>query len=276
MLLVTVGCDDDEETPLSISFLEDSATDSEAGDSQSAILQLNQVAAEDVQIDYTITGNAILNGDYRFTPPSGSRILSGNTTLEFVLEPIDDPIIEEEDKVIEINITGATGLTLSADEPLVYTFTITDNDELPDDGLQIDLTWDLGIGEDIDEVNLDLLLATDVLVEGDIVTDFTLMQNSSENSEGFESIIIDNNEPDAEYYPVIFYNSGNRDVTFDRTLHSLGSESSTSSGTFFQDEVGGAIFFGPIVKSGPFTATSARVLPRESLTGKYPYKRLEQ
>ena len=273
-LLLAIGaCDDDEETPLSIDFQETSSTDSEAGSSVSAVLQLNQTAGEDIEIEYNISGNAMLNGDYRFTPPSSSRILAGNTTLEFVLEPIDDPIIEEEDKVIEINITGVTGLTLPDDEPLLYTFTITDNDELPDNGLQIDLTWNLGIGEDIDEVNLDLFLATDVVVEGDAVTGFTLNDNSSENTVGFESILLDNGAPDDEYYFVIFYNSGSRDVTFDLSLHSLGSDSSSSAGSFTKNDVGGAVFFGPIVKDGFFTSAAARALPGGLLTGKYPFIR---
>lgn len=273
LLLALGACDDDEETPLSINFRENSGSDSEAGSSTSAILQLNQAAGEDIEIEYNVSGNAILNGDYRFTPPPSSRILSGNTTLEFVLEPIDDPVIEEEDKIIEINITGVTGLTLPDDEPLLYTFTITDNDELPDNGLQIDLTWNLGIGEDIDEVNLDLLLATDVVVEGDAITGFTLDGNSSENTEGFESILLDNGAPDNEYYLVIFYNSGSREVTFDLSLHSLGSDSSTSTGSFTKDDVGSAVFFGPIVKDGSFTSDAARALSEGFLTGKYPFIR---
>lgn len=271
LVLAVSGCEDDDEAPLSIGFLETSATDSEAGGSKSAALQLNRVSDGDIQIDYNITGNAALSGDYRFTAPSADRILAGNTTLEFIFELIDDPIIEDGDKVIELNITAATGLAVSPDEPLVYTFTITDNDALPDNGLQIDLTWDLGAGVDIDNVNLDLLLATDVVAEGNVITGFNLDQNSSENLTGYESILIDNNAADGEYYAVIFYNSGEGDVTFGLSLHSQGSESSTTDGSLTENDVESAIFFGPIVKNGAFTSNAARVFINPEPVGNYPF-----
>ncbi len=127
-------------------------------------------------------------------------IKAGNTSTDVYFTITDESIIETVDETVIFTITSATNLTLTNTEKLTHTYTITDNDETPAAGMQVDLTWDLGAGKDIDQADLDLYLAYNVTLDNDAISDFDLSEDVvSAHDTGFESFVIGTDLKDDEY-----------------------------------------------------------------------------
>jgi hypothetical protein len=99
-------------------------------------------------------------------------------------------------------------------------------------GLQTDLLWNAG-----SPVNLDLFVVNNVVITNNQITDFDVV-SSSENASGFESVLINNSSPDGEYYLVVYYNSGTRNVNFTLNSNGPGISGVTSDDTFTSSEAG--------------------------------------
>jgi len=235
------------------------STGAEDAGTQSATLKLNKAATNDVTVSFTVKGTAALNGDYTLLTPSPLTVKAGASTAQIDFKIIDDAIIESTDKKITFEITGVTGQTLDTNsDRLTYTYTITDNDKIPTDGMQVDLTWDLGEGIDIDSANLDLYLVYNVVVENNEITSLDVNEDIfSENTSGFESYVISSKVKDTEYYVAAVYKDGSIAVPFTLGFSNEANGSSQSAGSFKSTEVGTALFYGPIQKSGNTFSRSA-------------------
>ncbi|MBA4058463.1 MAG: hypothetical protein C0490_27345 [Marivirga sp.] len=199
-----------------------------------------------------MSGSAFLNGDYALETTSPVTLEAGEQTATIVLKLIDESVIESADDKIKINLIsiGSNALLSETSGDLEHTLTISDNDNVEEGELQVDLTWDLGESEDIDRVNFDLYLATNVIIEDNTVTDADIY-TASENSLGFETLWITQDDEDTEYYIVVNYTEGNVDADFTINLNGGDGYSDESfSDIFSADDVGGALFYGPLTKSG--------------------------
>jgi hypothetical protein len=197
-----------------------------------------------------------LNGDFKLLTPSPLTISSGSQSAAIEIEIIDESIIESSEEII-IKLTASdNGLVLSETGNQFYV-TVTDNDEAPDDGIQVDLTWQSETAPDIDEYDLDLFIANNVVITDDQVESFDIYSRS-ENDTGFESVWIDADAPDGEYYIVAQYTSGDGDIAFLLEMNGSDFSHDTIDGDFTNDDVGSAVFFGPLTKEGN---TFSKVMP---------------
>ena len=248
--MLSSGCDDDEtQEPLAIAWNETEGIANESAGSQNAILQLNRVSDADASVSFDLEGTAALNGDYSLALVSPVLIPAGETTMDLGLEIIDEDIIEQEDKILRIILTAFEGEALAQSDELTYTFTIEDNDPVPSDGVRFDLSWELGEGENINQVNLDLFLATNVVAEGNEIMDFDIY-DLSERTSGFESILLRNSAVDGDYYAVSFYKEGSEEVDYTIGINGQSYGELIINEKFFPEDEEFAIFFGPIKKAG--------------------------
>lgn len=248
-----VSCNEDEEEQTSTVRFSTAASSANEEDGTIEVqISANQIVSSDVEIAFEVSGSAYLNGDYVLQTPSPVTLKAGTQTATITLALLDENIIESIDDEIKIKLTsiGANANLSETSIDLEHTLVITDNDNVGEDGLQIDLTWDLGEGEDIDDVNLDLYLATNVTIEDDMVSDADIYAGS-ENISGFETLWITSDDEDTEYYIVVNYTEGN--VAADFTLNLNGGDSFSNESiteTLASEDAGSAIFYGPITKSG--------------------------
>ncbi|MBL0742250.1 hypothetical protein [Chryseolinea lacunae] len=266
--LVLVSCDENDATKPA-GFDASSSTGDESGGTQTATLSLGKAAASDVVLTFNVKGTAALGGDYTLLTPSPITIKAGASTASIEFKLIDDSIIESADKKITFSIATITGYTVDASaDRNSYTYTITDNDEIPASGMQVDLTWDLGEGVDIDTADLDLYLVYNVVVNGNEVTSMDVNEDTySANESGFESFVIDPGLKDTEYYVVAVYRSGDVAVPFTLGFSHNTTGSNNSAGSFTASEVGTALFYGPIQKSGDtFSRTKAPTYTKYKLS----------
>lgn len=253
--LVSISCNDDDETQTpTVKF---SASTSEAAEGDGTIeiqLSATESASADVEVSFEVSGSAYLNGDYTLETTSPVTIKAGEQTATIILNLIDESIIESTDDEIKISLTsiGSNGLLSETTDDLEHTVTVTDNDDVGADELQVDLTWDLGEGEDIDQVNFDLYLAVNVVIEDNTVTGADIY-TASQNDLGFETLWITPNDEDTEYYIVVSYAEGDVDADYTITLNGGDGYSDESfSDTFSADDVGGALFYGPFSNTGSY------------------------
>jgi hypothetical protein len=204
-------------------------------------INLDRTASQDIKLSNTITGTAILNGDFEVDSASQITIPAGSKTASLKFKIYDDPIVES-DKTIHIKFSSAANVSFTNSEA---TITIKDNDvSKATDGLQTDLYWDAGTS-----VNLDLYAANNVTINNDTVTNYNLVDNSK-NAKGFESVLIKNIYADGKYYLVVAYESGSRSVNFTLNSNGPGVTNSKTDGSLSSSDVGYAYFYGPITKSG--------------------------
>lgn len=247
------------------------STGAEDAGTQSATLKLNKAASSDVTVTFALKGTAALNGDYTLLTPSPLTVKAGSSTAQIDFKIIDDSVIEATDKKITFEITGVRGQTLDTNsDRLTYTYTITDNDKIPTDGMQVDLTWNLGEGVDIDSANLDMYLVYNVVVENNQVTSLDINQDIySEKTSGFESFVISSAVKDTEYYVAAVYKEGSVAVPFTFGFSTTANGSSQSAGSFTSSDAGSALFYGPIQKSGnTFSRLAAPQLVKYKLNAK--------
>lgn len=252
--LLDVGCSDDDNNDDSLPEIQFSSSGSTVNEDDGTVeIQVSSTKAltSDVEISFEVSGSAYLDGDYSIETPSPITLEAGSQTATIVLKIINESIVETSDDELTIELTsvGANAQLSATNDDLKHELTIEDNDTAADDELQIDLTWDVGDDESIDDVNLDLYLATNVVIEDDVVTSADLY-SESENTKGFETLWITQDDEDAEYYIVVNYTSGSTNVDFKLNLNGVGLTNEDIAGELATSDEGTAIFYGPIAKDG--------------------------
>jgi hypothetical protein len=223
------------------------AVNEDAG-SLTITLTLSEIASTDITIDYSLAGNAVLNGDYEVDSASPVKIVAGTTKATIKVSIFDDKVIEF-DKTIEINLSSTNNVQFKDSKVEI---TINDNEtDRSADGLQSDLSWDAG-----QLVNLQLYVANNVVITDNVITDFDLI-SGSENEKGFESVFIENSASDGEYYVVVYYESGSRAVKYELGWNSPSFTDITND-TLDANDVDYAVFWGPITKNG---SSYAKLVP---------------
>lgn len=207
---------------------------------------------KEVTIDFTWSGTATsyLNGDFSVAS-SSITIAPGQTIGHLVVDIIDDAQIDEDDE-LTFTLSGTTSnAKLGSSADVNFDLTIENNDVLPSNKLQADLTWDTGTGEDIDNVDLDLNLQQNVVLTGGVVTNPGTTYNASQNNSGFETLLVNSGDPDQEYWFAIPYFQGTGAVDFTLTLNGFGWLNGQGQGSFASGDAGTGLFFiGPFVKNG--------------------------
>jgi len=116
--------DDDES--LEANFTLTSTGASEAAGTVGIEVNLNEIAASTITINYEITGGTATGGGTDFTSPNDSiQITSGNAVGDISIVLNDDGDVEGGETII-IELTSATGAIIGDDS--VVTFSISDND----------------------------------------------------------------------------------------------------------------------------------------------------
>lgn len=263
-LIVLMGCSESETDNNAGFELTSKAIQEDDGSVQIKVL-LDRAVDQSGSLYFEFDGEAALNGDFKLITPSPITIESGSREAVIEIEALDEFIIEpSEDLILTITAAGGTGILLPESKS-EFTLTIEDNDEAPEEGIQVDLTWSNDSERDIDEFDLDLFIANNVTIVDDQVEDFEVY-SKSENQIGFETAWLDQDAPDGEYYLVAYYQNGNKDVDFMLEINGPGFERETTDGDFESDETGMAIFFGPITKDG--SSISRAVTPSEKMIWK--------
>lgn len=240
LMIISCKKDSDESIP-SASLSETAKTVSEGDGTVSLTVSLSAAYSTDVTLTYSIGGTAVLNGDYETVTDSTITIAAGNKTATVEFNIFDDAVAES-DKTIELTLSSSSDINFTNASSVI---TIQDNDETnKNEGLRADLTWDAG-----DIVNMNLYVANNVVISDNAISSYDLV-NGSENEKGFESVLISNDADDGEYYIVVAYESGSRDVNYTITLNSSGIDNEQGSDSFSSSDEGYAIFWGPITKSG--------------------------
>ncbi|MBA5249967.1 MAG: hypothetical protein FE834_10665, partial [Gammaproteobacteria bacterium] len=115
--------DDDIST---ISFVTDKSEGSESVSSANLGIALSTPNAQDIKIDYTVTGTATAPDDY--TATSGTlTINAGDTQGSISITGIVDDLIDELDKTIIVTLSTTSNGILDGDKNK-HTYTITDDD----------------------------------------------------------------------------------------------------------------------------------------------------
>jgi hypothetical protein len=248
------SCKDDAET----GFRAASGTGAEDAGNQSVVIDLGHAVAAETVVSLFVGGDASLDGDYtasssRNTYNSSAETLDlvvkkgeSSATLNFTL--IDDTQIEPGKEVIYFQVASIAGSESSLDHG-TYMYEVTDNDNIPASGLQVDLAWNIGEGVSINRVNFDLYLARNVVVSGGQVTQSELSDTiKSANTKGFENFILAPDLPNDSYYLVFRYAQGTSDVELFITF-SQGTNIQPLHGFFSEAYAGKDIYYGPIVKN---------------------------
>lgn len=262
-LILTIGCNKDENMPLTASFPINSKEGVEKSEQITIAVALNEATNEEIKVKFSTQGDALLNGDYRILTPSPITIGAGQNTGIIKLEIIDDNLIEgykifnnkiipKDPKHIILKLENITGNGIVADDPNQNTFTysITDFDPIPENVVKTDLFWKVQGSDDIDEVNLNLYALTKVVIKNNIVEEAEIYK-ASKNKSGFESLTIDKSAPDREYYIAVEYKGGNGNAEFNFFSYKP-SGGIYGSDIFRQpDSYGESVVYGPITtKSG--------------------------
>jgi flagellar capping protein FliD len=252
LALSITGCDDDESTnSASLAFEKSVVEVTEATATVRITLESTRALDADTEVSVDIGGNAYLNGDYKLKTSLPVIMEKGSTEAFIDIEIIDESILENIDDSITLrlqSVVNPESVTINTDRSITHVI-ITDNDLSQQDVLQIDLLWNLGEGKDIDEVDLDLYLATNVVIEDNQVID-AFIYNGSENSAGFESLSLTSTDQDDEYYIVVYYKEGSTSFEYSISLNGAGYENVVVTDQFTSSDSGYAVFFGPIMKSG--------------------------
>ncbi|MGK7391408.1 MAG: hypothetical protein ACNS60_13715 [Candidatus Cyclobacteriaceae bacterium M2_1C_046] len=190
-------------------------------------LTLNAPLEGESQIEYSFGGTAALNGDYKVISANPIVLPAGATSASIEIEIIDDEVIEsivirngvveevpEKQIIIELVSASGNAVISSAVEEKTFTYALTDNDDVPDTGMKIDLLWSVQGTQDIDQVDLNLYALYDVVISNNTITDFKVYSDTGEKTGGFESLVIEDSAPDSEYFVLIEYFDGTGDAEF--------------------------------------------------------------
>jgi len=120
---VFVSCEEESNSPSSISFFGSEFTAAETAETVTLGFQLDEPTKEDVTVTLAVTGGTATEGEDFELLETTRTIPAGETNGSFSIELIND-IEDEEDETIEITISAA-GLTA---ETAKYVITVTDDD----------------------------------------------------------------------------------------------------------------------------------------------------
>src|SRR5262245_56331621 len=125
----------------SASIKDTSQTINESASTASIIVNLSAAASQALKLNFTLSGTAILNGDFEMDSTSSITIPAGSSSGTLTFRIFDDPATEPS-KTIHVKFTSTGNVTFTTSEA---TITIQDNDpSRAATGLQTDLTWDAG------------------------------------------------------------------------------------------------------------------------------------
>ena len=208
--LLTFSCHKETEQRGTVGFTTTASSGDESVGEQSITISLGETVSTATTIQFTVGGTASLNGDYSLETTSPITVAAGQSEFTFKFKVIDDAIIEfSPDDYITFTITSVSNYTLKSTDNVTYTYTIKDNDSTPTTGLQADLTWNLGDGVDINEVDMDLVILKDVTLDsngdGGI---YSATQINTNVTSGFESYVLSASLANGDYYIVVYYNTG--------------------------------------------------------------------
>jgi hypothetical protein len=252
MIIMLQACgSDDEDNSNTITLDSTEQTAEENAGTQKVSITLGSTLSAATQLYFELSGTASLNGDYKILTASPLTIAAGASTATISIQIIDDAIIESTESVKVQLMAAGNGIELSSDTTQnIFTLTINDNDTAPtNNNVQIDLTWGAGGDDDVDDEDLNLYIAYNVEFNDDTITDFDLY-DGSENESGFESLVLPADAPDGDYYIIVAYNEGSSSVDYKINLNGAGYNNDSATGTFSSDDVGYAVFYGPLSKSG--------------------------
>jgi hypothetical protein len=250
ILLQACGSDDDDSSSTITLDATEQTVEENAG-TQKVSISLGKTVSASTQLYFELSGTASLNGDYKLLTSSPVTIAVGASTATISIQVIDEAIIESTESVIVQLTAAGNGIELSSNTTKnIFTLTINDNDTAPEnDDVQIDLTWGSGGGDNIDDEDLNLYIVNNVEISDETITDFD-MYDGSENESGFESLTLPSDAPDGDYYIVVAYNAGSSSVDYKINLNGAGYSNDSATGTFSSSDVGYAVFYGPLSKSG--------------------------
>ncbi|MEC8798206.1 MAG: Calx-beta domain-containing protein [Pseudomonadota bacterium] len=119
---------DNDNAPV-VDFNTTSSSGAESVSSKAITVDLSAVSAQDVTVDYAVTGTATGSGtDY--TLSNGTLTISaGQTSGTITISNIIDDAADEANETVILTLSNATNATLGSDD--THTYTITDNDSAP-------------------------------------------------------------------------------------------------------------------------------------------------
>lgn len=246
-LIVLMGCNEKESDNKAGFETSSEVVREDDGTAEIKIL-LDRPAGQATSIYFEFEGEAAMHGDFKLITTSPLEVEADSREAFIEIELIDESTIESSED-INITLTASDGTLVISQTSSEFTLTIEDNDEPPDEGIQVDLTWASEGEMDIDEFDLNLLIANNVEIVDDYVEGFDIY-SKSENETGFETAWIDADAQDGEYYIVAIYKNGNNDIPYTLELNGSGFNHETVNGDFTEDDVGTAVFYGPVTKDG--------------------------
>jgi hypothetical protein len=252
-------------TPPSASIKDTIQTVNESVGTVNVTLNLDHPSNLTLKLNFTLSGSAILNGDYEVDSSSSITFPAGSTSATLKFTIFDDAIFET-DKTIHVKFSSTGNVGLNNTDA---TITIKDNDvSRASTGLQTDLSWDAGT-----LVDLDLFAVNNVLIDTvtQTVTSFDLV-DSSKHGKGFESVLIKNSSPDGYYYLMVRYVAGARIVNFALNFYTSSRSNFGFSSNFTSGEVGSARFVGPFLKIGSSFARQSGTIYDLSQVKHYVYR----
>lgn len=264
-----MACNDDSDSSgsnNSATFSTSAETVSEGDGTITITVNTKNAVSEESLLYFDLSGTASLNGDYTLVTESPITIPADSSYAEIEIALIDESIIEEDETLVITLSASSSEIDLSESDES-YTLTIEDNDEAPDSGIQVDLTWGNEAGEDIDAYNLDLYILMNVEIDGSSVTDYDYYSYSL-NDSGFETAWLTEDADDGDYYIAVSYYDGTEDIAYTITVNGADYDMSEIDGEFESDEVGYAYIYGPITKDGTSFARQASGTAKQSSTMK--------
>ena len=124
-----VSITDNEATTVSIVATDPTASETPTNNGLFTVTTALAVA-NDVVVNYSVTGSATPTGDY--TTLSGSvTILAGTTTATINVNGIIDDTLFEGDETVIVSLTSTNNASVTVGAPASATVTITDNDAMP-------------------------------------------------------------------------------------------------------------------------------------------------
>jgi len=252
------ACNKNQLPDLRVGFKTNESQVTESKSKVNIPIALTTATDVNMQITYSRVGTALEGADYILQSKSPIIIPSGSTGTIISLTLVDDKIIEPVGKSVVFKITSTNTGSIASNS--TFTLSILDNDVVPTNAMQIDLVWDIGQGKDINDVDLDLMIATNVVVKNSFVQTYKVFKSST-HKQGFESIVLNYTDPDQVYYIAPLYKSGTASVKFELHFHG-GYKEQTIADTFEPNMVGNGFFFGPITKKGgSFTKIDTDIIP---------------
>ncbi|HEY5824079.1 MAG TPA: hypothetical protein VIT44_06935 [Cyclobacteriaceae bacterium] len=259
VLIATItSCKDENEKIATLRFETNNVTYSE----DMSNVEIGLVLDRPLNVDFTLKAvlescdiDSYLGGDFEFSQEI--KIKASDTHPTLSLSIANDLQIDPDDhvsiKLIEPANQELVRLSGNPSEK-TFSFTINNNDAVPQDKLQADLTWTRANPFDnINGVNFDLYLQSNVVwlpATGE-VTDIGITVQASTQTRGFETVWLRATDPDQRYFIAIHFQQTYRGekIPVSLKLNGLGFNNQSFQDTFDEDDLGG-LFIGPFVKEG--------------------------